>query len=98
AHITPVQNTFNDQAQCSTYCAQTCVTNITDSSSFRKDLFGTLGAVQYCDATTITLNWYNQNNLVESNSCTYDGAVAFPSGTFTRTGFHSTGWRVRTTP
>ena len=98
AHITPVQNTFDTQEGCLRYCAQTCVTNITDSSSFRKDLFGILGAVQYCDATTITLNWYNQNNLVESNSCTYDGAVAFPSGTFTRTGFHSAGWRVRTTP
>lgn len=95
ARTTPVSDTYNTLPICQTKCAAECATQISQTAAFRTTLFGTLGGQPYCDANTINLNWYNQNTLIQAGYCTYDGAVTFPSGPFTRTGWHTNGWQIR---
>ncbi len=95
ARTVPVPDTYNTLPICQNKCAAECANQISQKASFRTTLFGTLGGQPYCDANTINLNWYNQNTLIQAGSCTYDGAVTFPSGPFTRTGWHTTGWQIR---
>lgn len=95
ARTVPVSDTYNTLALCQTKCAAECARQISQTAAFRTTLFGTLGGQPYCDANTINLNWYNQNTLIQAGSCTYDGAVTFPSGPFTRTGWHTNGWQIR---
>lgn len=95
ARTVPVPDTYETLPICQAKCAAECANQISQKASFRTALFGTLGGQPYCDANTINLNWYNQNTLIQAGSCTYDGAVTFPSGPFTRTGWHTTGWQIR---
>ena len=93
--IRPIQDTYASSTQCQNKCTAECATQISQSKEFRVSLFEVLAERPVCQANTITLNWYNQNSLVTSNSCTYDGSVTFPEGPFTRTGYHVTGWQIR---
>ncbi len=95
ARTVPVASTYNTLPTCQTKCTAECANYISQKAPFRTTLFGTLGGQPYCDTNTINLNWYNQNTLIQAGSCTYGDAVTFPSGPFTRTGWHTTGWQIR---
>ena len=41
-----------------------------------------------------TLNWYNENTLVESGTCNYNGSITLPSVQPTRVGYDFVGWKV----
>ena len=99
AQNAPVEDTYNTLALCQNACAAECAESISQSSSFRAQLFAAIGANPYCVVNgSVSLNWYNQSSLVETNSCIIGQPITFPSGTYTRTGYHSTGWRLKTAP
>lgn len=84
------------ETECANGCAYYCALLMGGQTIYRRPFFGSLGATPYCDVnSTIVLNWYNQNTLLDTNSCTYGEAIVFPSETGTRTGYHATGWHVR---
>ena len=45
-------------------------------------------------ANTININWYNGDNVVSTNTCTYDGTITLPTEP-TKTGYTFAGWRLR---
>ena len=55
---------------------------------------GTSNLTADWEANTIHLRWYNNNTLMRSNTCVYDGGLTIPNAP-TRTGYTFTGWRVR---
>ena len=45
-------------------------------------------------ANTININWYNGDNVVSTNTCTYDGTITLPTQP-TKTGYTFAGWKLR---
>ncbi len=56
---------------------------------------GSTGLEANWNANTITINWYNGNTKITTNTCSYDGAVTIPA-TPTKAGYTFNGWKVRT--
>ena len=47
-------------------------------------------------ANTLTIDWYNGDTKLSSNTCTYDGQIILPSTNPEKTGYTFRGWQVRT--
>ena len=46
------------------------------------------------NANTININWYDGENVVSTNTCTYDGTITLPTQP-TKTGYTFAGWQLR---
>ena len=46
-------------------------------------------------ANTLTIDWYNGDTKLSSNTCRYDGQITLPSTNPTKTGYTFRGWQVR---
>ena len=55
---------------------------------------GSTGLEANWNANTITIDWYNGDTKITTNTCSYDGAVTIPA-TPTRAGYTFNGWHVR---
>ena len=84
-------------SDCAYGCANRCADDVRLNREFRGALFGSLGAYELqCVANSININWYNENELHESNQCTYDGTITLPSTNPTKVGYTFSGWKLKT--
>ena len=84
---------------CAYVCAVHCASNVRNVRAFRGALFGSVGGGEtslQCIANSININWYNENEIHESNQCTYDGTISLPSTNPTKVGYTFSGWRLKT--
>ena len=89
---------YGSASNCASRCANDCANGVRNAREFRGALFGSLGAYELqCVANSININWYNENELHESNQCTYDGTITLPSTNPTKVGYTFSGWKLRTT-
>ena len=88
---------YTDRASCECKCPYDCRRVFESYSQFTDDFinifFGHLGDQLFC-TDKISVDWYNENTLVESNTCTYNQSATLPSSTPTREGYTFNGWVI----
>ena len=86
-----------DRASCECKCPVDCARVFKSRDQFTNDFinifFGHLGDQLFC-TDKISVDWYNENTLVESNTCTYNQSATLPSSTPTREGYTFNGWVI----
>ena len=100
--ITPVEIatkhnyvTYTTESGCQCQCPTKCATVFRDPVHFDfvPTFFEHLGEQLHC-TDTVSIDWYNESTLFDSNTCTYNSGVTEPASNPTREGYTFHGWTI----